>query len=66
MKDLLTEFVANFDWFYVPKIRIVDVIEIIILSYLLYQVILWVKKTRAWTLFKGVAVLGLFACIAYD
>ncbi len=65
MKDLLTEFVANFDWFYVPKIRIVDVIEIIILSYLLYQVILWVKKTRAWTLFKGVAVLGLFACIAY-
>lgn len=65
MKDLLTGFVSSFDWFYLPKIRIVDVIEIIILSYLFYQVILWVKKTRAWTLFKGVGVLALFACLAY-
>lgn len=60
MKKLLTTLSASFDWFYFPHITITDIIEIIILSYLLYHVILWFKKTRAWTLFKGIAVLILF------
>lgn len=64
MKKLLTALSANFDWFYVPHITITDIIEIIILSYLLYHVILWFKKTRAWTLFKGIAVLIVFMGVA--
>lgn len=64
MKKLLTALSTSFDWFYVPHITITDIIEIIILSYLLYHVILWFKKTRAWTLFKGIAVLILFMGIA--
>lgn len=64
MKKLLTALSTNFDWFYVPHITITDIIEIIILSYLLYHVILWFKKTRAWTLFKGIAVLIVFMGVA--
>lgn len=64
MKKLLTALSASFDWFYFPHITITDIIEIIILSYLLYHVILWFKKTRAWTLFKGIAVLILFMGVA--
>ncbi len=64
MKRLLTALSTSFDWFYVPHITITDIIEIIILSYLLYHVILWFKKTRAWTLFKGIAVLVLFMGVA--
>ncbi len=64
MKKLLTALSTSFDWFYVPHITITDIIEIIILSYLLYHVILWFKKTRAWTLFKGIAVLILFMGVA--
>lgn len=64
MKKLLTTLSASFDWFYFPHITITDIIEIIILSYLLYHVILWFKKTRAWTLFKGIAVLILFMGVA--
>jgi diadenylate cyclase len=64
LQKLWTEFTASFDWFYIPRVTITDIIEIIILSYLLYNLILWFKKTRAWTLVKGIAVILAFAGIA--
>lgn len=64
MQRLWTEFTASLDWFYIPRITISDIIEIIILSYLLYNLILWFKKTRAWTLVKGIVVILAFAGIA--
>lgn len=64
MKRLLTALSTSFDWFYIPHITVTDIIEIIILSYLLYHVMLWIKNTRAWTLFKGVAVLMAFMGVA--
>jgi diadenylate cyclase len=64
LQRLWTEFTASFDWFYIPRVTITDIIEIIILSYLLYNLILWFKKTRAWTLVKGIAVIVAFAGIA--
>lgn len=51
---------SYFDWFYVPRITISDILEIIILSYLIYTLILWIKKTRAWTVFKGIIVIAVF------
>ncbi len=65
MKELLAEIIAQFDWMYLPKITFADVLEIIILSYLLYHIILWFKNTRAWTLLKGIAVLLILMCVAY-
>lgn len=64
MKKLLTTLSVYFDWFYIPKIHVTDVIEIIILSYLIYHVMLWFKRTRAWTLFKGIVVLFIFVGLA--
>jgi len=40
-----------------PKISISDVIEIILISFVIYQLIKWLRGTRAWTLFKGLVVL---------
>lgn len=40
-------------------------IEIFILAFLIYQVIKWIKNTRAWTLFKGIIVVLIFAVAAY-
>ena len=34
-----------------------DVIDILIVSYLIYKIMLWIKETRAWSLFKGLVVL---------
>lgn len=64
MKKLATALSTYFDWFYLPDITLSDIIEIIILSYLIYNVMLWFKKTRAWTLFKGIVVIAVFMCFA--
>lgn len=42
----------------------VDIIEILIISFLFYHVLLWVKNTRAWNLFKGIVVILLFILVA--
>ena len=60
LERLWTIISSYFDWFYVPHITISDILEIIILSYLIYTLILWVKKTRAWTVFRGIIVIAVF------
>jgi diadenylate cyclase len=49
-----------------PDITIsaVDIIEILIISFLFYHILLWIKSTRAWNLFKGIIVILLFVLIA--
>ena len=42
----------------------VDVIEILIISFLFYHVLLWIKSTRAWNLFKGIMVILIFVLLA--
>ena len=64
MKNLLTGLKSSFEWFYFPKFTLTDIVEIIILAYLLYNVMLWFKKTRAWTLVKGIVILIIFVGFA--
>lgn len=64
MNTFLDKISSYFDWFYFPSIKVTDIIEIIILAFLIYNVINWFKKTRAWTLVKGLMVLVLFALFA--
>ena len=64
MKQLVTYFKTYFDWFYIPRITVTDVIEIVIIAILIYYIMDWFKKTRAWTLIKGILVLLLFTGIA--
>ncbi|MBQ9765767.1 MAG: diadenylate cyclase CdaA [Lachnospiraceae bacterium] len=47
-----------------PKIDITDIVEIIIISYLFYHIMVWIKNTRAWTLIKGLAILLIFTLFA--
>lgn len=58
IKDLLT--LGAFSAF-----RPTSVIEVIIIAFLVYHLMLWIKNTRAWTLFKGILVVGIFALVAY-
>lgn len=41
-----------------------DVVEIVILSFLIYQVMIWVKSTRAWSLLKGFAMILILLAVA--
>lgn len=47
-----------------PTISVTDAIEIIIIAFLVYQIMLWIKRTRAWALFKGMMVLIIFMLFA--
>lgn len=39
-----------------------DVVDILIVSYVIYKIMLWIKETRAWSLFKGlIVILIIFA-----
>lgn len=51
-------------WLNMPRIGIVDVVEILIIAFFLYYVIRFVKNTRAWTLFKGILLILIFVFIA--
>lgn len=59
------EIVSNYVEFLTRlKIGIPDIIEVIIISFLVYQIMLWIKNTKAWTLFKGIVVLLGFTLLA--
>ncbi|MGN0335858.1 MAG: diadenylate cyclase CdaA [Lachnospiraceae bacterium] len=45
-------------------IRSIDIVEIIILAFIIYHIMLWIKNTRAWALLKGFAVILGFLLIA--
>ncbi len=61
MLDNISEFLDK----YIPlKVEITDIIEIIILSIAVYHIMLWVRKTKAWILFKGIVIILVFTLIA--
>ncbi len=49
---------------HMPSIRWTDIVEIAIISFLVYQIILWIKNTRAWALLKGIIVIMAFILVA--
>ena len=63
LKDILSQLKLSI--MNVPHIRIVDIIDILIVAYLIYKIITWIKDTRAWALFKGLVVIFAVAIIAY-
>lgn len=42
-----------------------DILEILIIALLLYYILTWMKKTRAWALLKGLIVICVFLLLAY-
>ena len=48
----------------VSGIRWTDIAELVILSFLLYQILVWIKNTRAWSLLKGILVIAVFILVA--
>ncbi|MDO5390427.1 MAG: diadenylate cyclase CdaA [Eubacteriales bacterium] len=48
-----------------PRIGIIDIIEILLISVFVYQFMLWIKNTRAYTLMKGILVVVAFIFGAY-
>ena len=64
----------NFSWTFsfsdfisrlrIPDVRWTDIVEVLIIAYLTYHILVWVKNTRAWQLMKGIAVVIAMAILA--
>ena len=66
MLSTVFNYIKNFmnKYFTIPDVYISDIVEIIIISALIYYIMLWFRKSRAWVLLKGILVLVLFMVVA--
>lgn len=58
---IVDQYIPN--WYF-PEIKITDIVEVLILAVLIYQVMMWIKNTKAWMLLKGMIVLAVFILLA--
>ena len=65
MQDIMSGLIRSLYRISLPRVGFIDVIEIILLSFLIYQFMVWVKYTRAYTLLKGILMVLLFVAVAY-
>lgn len=50
---------------FLPKITYMNIVEIIIIAFLIYEILLWIKNTKAWTLLRGIVLILGFAIFTY-
>lgn len=68
--DAAIEWVKNYLWDVMMSLRppktieIIDIIQILIIAYLVYHMILWVKNTKAYLLLKGIVIIAGFVLVA--
>lgn len=41
------------------------IVEILIIAFIFYKILTWLKSTRAWNLLRGIVVIGIFVLLAY-
>lgn len=51
-------------WMNLPYINEIDIVEILIIAFLFYHVLVWIQNTHAWMLFKGIIVILIFVLFA--
>ena len=49
---------------YIPSLRWSDFVEVLIIAFLTYHVLLWLRNTRAWSMLKGILVIMFFVIFA--
>ena len=65
MAELLSGFMSRYAIdVYFPEVHVTDILEIMILTFLIYHLIVWIKNTKAWMLLKGILVLAIFILVA--
>lgn len=68
MRELIAPLYAVVDrylyWINMPHVTRTDIVEIIIIAFILYHILVWFKNTRAWMLFRGILVILVFLLIA--
>lgn len=54
-----------FSWLKPPKtIEVIDIVQIFLLTYLIYKLIVWMRNSRAYSLLKGILFIVVFVLVA--
>lgn len=61
LKELFAKVAA---WMRIPTVTLIDLLEIVIIAFIVYHVIKWVRTTRAWMPVKGLMILLAFWLVA--
>lgn len=63
--ESITSFIERYvTWLSIPAIKWTDIVEVLIISVLLYKVLSWIKESKAWSLLKGILFILLFVMVA--
>lgn len=63
--DVIKEALDKIPYLGFPNIGVRDIVDILVVAYLIYIVLAWIKDTRTWALFKGVMIVLAVASVAY-
>lgn len=66
MIDWLKNIAGNYmEGKYFPSVEFKDIVEILIIAVIVYEIMLWIKNTKAWMLLRGILMLGAFILFAW-
>ena len=64
MEQILSFLENNLSNLYIPRPGIVDILEIAIIAFIIYHILVWMRTTRAWFLMKGIVSIMVMFVIA--
>lgn len=59
------ETLNKIDFLSLPNVGLRDIIDILVVAFVIYKLLMWIKDTRTWALFKGVVIVIIIAMVAY-
>ena len=63
----MTELLGRvYSWIaFIPNITLTNILEILLISFLIYEILVWVQNTKAWVLLKGgLFIVGFYVAAA--
>lgn len=64
METFRSQLSSYLNFIHMPNLRWTDIVEILIIAFLAYHIMLWIKNTRAYSLLRGILVIVVFIFLA--
>ena len=67
MSAVVSWFEEHFSWLHLPSITVTvtDVVEILILGFIIYELLNWIKTSHAFSLLRGILVIVVAVSLIY-
>ena len=67
MRSAISWISSHLAWLRLPNVtlNVVDIVEILILAWLVYRLLNWIKTSHAWTLLRGILIIAAALALIY-